>query len=46
MILEVNPNPDLAPSAGLAKQAQAVGWTYGDLVLTILAAAEENPPWR
>ncbi|MGC8763719.1 MAG: D-alanine--D-alanine ligase family protein [Acidobacteriota bacterium] len=46
MILEVNPNPDLAPSAGLAKQARAAGWSYGDLVLEVLHAAEENEPWR
>jgi D-alanine-D-alanine ligase len=44
-ILEVNPNPDLAPSAGLAKQARALGWQYDRLVMTILAAAEKGAPW-
>ncbi len=44
-ILEVNPNPDLAPSAGLAKQARAMGWTYHDLVATVLEAAEKGPRW-
>jgi D-alanine-D-alanine ligase len=44
-ILEINPNPDLAPSAGLAKQARALGWEYDRLVMTILAAAEKGAPW-
>jgi D-alanine-D-alanine ligase len=44
-ILEVNPNPDLAPSAGLAKQARVLGWEYDRLVMEILAAAEKGRPW-
>ncbi len=44
-VLEVNPNPDLAPSAGLAKQARAEGWDYAYLVSTILGSAEKGEPW-
>jgi D-alanine-D-alanine ligase len=44
-VLEVNPNPDLAPSAGLAKQARSAGWDYARLVSTILGSAEKGEPW-
>lgn len=38
-ILEVNPNPDITDSAGLARMAEAIGWSYQDLILRILDAA-------
>jgi D-alanine-D-alanine ligase len=38
-ILEVNPNPDISDNAGLARMAEAIGWSYQDLILRILDAA-------
>ncbi len=38
-LLEVNPNPDLAPSAGLARMARVAGWAFDDLVARIMEEA-------
>lgn len=38
-LLEVNPNPDLAPSAGLARMARVRGWGFDDLVAHIVGEA-------
>ncbi len=38
-LLDVNPNPDLAPSAGLARMARVAGWGFDDLVARIVEEA-------
>jgi len=38
-VLEVNPNPDLGPEAGMGLQARAAGLDYSQLILTIVGLA-------
>ncbi len=43
-ILEVNANPDIAPDAGLARMARAIGVDYAGLIRTVCAEALSVAP--
>jgi D-alanine-D-alanine ligase len=41
-VLDVNPNPDLSPDAGIAKAASVYGWDYRKLLSEIVRVAWER----
>lgn len=41
-VVDVNPNPDLAPDAGLARAVRAAGWTWAEFLRLQVALAEER----
>jgi D-alanine-D-alanine ligase len=43
-ILEINPNPDLSPDAGLARAARAQGWTWEGIVERLALWAWRRSP--
>ncbi|OGO01999.1 MAG: hypothetical protein A2Y59_02815 [Chloroflexi bacterium RBG_13_52_14] len=43
-VLEVNPNPDITPGYGVARQARAAGMIYDQFIEQILIMAFENQP--
>jgi D-alanine-D-alanine ligase len=43
-VLEVNPNPDISPGTGAARQADAAGMSYTEFIEKIVALALEKEP--
>ena len=41
-VLEINPNPDVSPDTGAARQAKAAGMTYRQFIEQIVALALEG----
>ena len=41
-VIEVNPNPDISPGSGAARQAVAAGMTYTQFVQKIVALGLEG----
>lgn len=44
-VLEVNPNPDISPGTGAARQAQAAGMNYSQFIDKIVQFALERADW-
>jgi D-alanine-D-alanine ligase len=44
-VIEVNPNPDISPGTGAARQADAAGMTYTEFMDKIIQFAFERTPW-
>jgi D-alanine-D-alanine ligase len=44
-VIEVNPNPDISPGTGAARQADAAGMTYAEFMDTIIQLAFERDLW-
>ena len=42
-VLEVNPNPDISPTSGAARQIQNAGMTYAQFIARVIALAREKP---
>ena len=45
-IIEVNPNPDISPTSGAARQAQAAGMSYRDFIERVVLIALQRFAWR
>ena len=44
-VIEVNPNPDISPGTGAARQADAAGMTYAEFMDKIIQFAFERDLW-
>lgn len=44
-VIEVNPNPDISPGTGAARQAEAAGMTYAEFTDKIIQLALERDLW-
>jgi D-alanine-D-alanine ligase len=45
-IIELNPNPDISPGTGAARQAEAAGMTYAEFIDKIVQLAFERDRWE